>query len=713
MEELTGHIDIATYFGAVVGWVGLRGEAPPNGWMVELTRGDVTLKDVPLGRPTEDAANGGTKRIEFRACLPPKEICLQEEVLLCAVSDDARRILARKEIATLAGAIDLIDVDGTVLGWAFCHDEAIAAVELWIGGDCVCTLLADRYYPDFSTGRVAFVGFRGKLPSADFHSAHSVVSLRHRRSGRTLFESPIGDLRVAQQAISRGKLPIDAVAPNGIDAIYDSEAIEYFYNHFGPRAFVEVAYCYILERPSDPIGVGEFIERLSTGGARPKDVLSEMFYSEERRNKGGFLGPFVDEPGYPFALPAGAARSRPAERALVAQGNRAKIRGMIGDVAKLAAERDALEAECARLAATTQAIKLSLADNVKPAAAASSKLPPRLDPNSRLMFRWGGFSLLRQKRLGRAARRAASLADRARDARDWEAASRHYRTALDYAPADAAIWVQYGHALKEQGHFQNAESAYRQALSLDPSVPDTHLQLAGVLKMEGKLEEAAVSYLQSIALDPLSHRATIDLLGLGWTSEEIIASLSRARDARAPRGGQGGDDRAAPGLASQASPDLARLAGSPTESQLRDQLFPVMPVECLPMMQVGSIAERVDGVVEAKSSMSGHVVYGPYVRLPPGKYRVNVSLDIAEPSGGVEPAQMIAMLEAASGDSYLAQRDITFRECGAGEHELSFALAAAPDQSEPAPIEVRVWTSGAAPLAVSSVKIQRVSASQD
>ena len=231
--------------------------------------------------------------------------------------------------------------------------------------------------------------------------------------------------------------------------------------------------------------------------------------------------------------------------------------------------------------------------------------------------------------------------------------------------------------------------------------------------MEGKREEAAVSYLQSIALDPLSHRATIDLLGLGWTSEEIIASLSRARDARAPRGGHGGDDRAAPGRASEASPDPARLAGSPTEWQMRDQLFPVMPVECLPMMQVGSIAERVDGVVEAKSSMSGHVVYGPYVRLPPGKYRVNVSLDIAEPSGGVEPAQTIAMLEAASGDSYLAQRDITLRECGAGEHELSFALAAGPGQSEPAPIEVRVWTSGAAPLAVSSVKIQRVSATTD
>ena len=163
----------------------------------------------------------------------------------------------------------------------------------------------------------------------------------------------------------------------------------------------------------------------------------------------------------------------------------------------------------------------------------------------------------------------------------------------------------------------------------------------------------------------------------------------------------------------QASPDPARLASYPIVSQMQGTLFPVMPVECLPMMQVGSIAERVDGVVEAKSSMSGHVVYGPYVRLPPGKYRVNVNLDIAEPSGGVEPTQTIAMLEAASGDSYLAQRDITFRECGAGEHELSFALAAGPDQSEPAPIEVRVWTSGAAPLAVSSVKIQRVSATPD
>jgi len=41
------------------------------------------------------------------------------------------------------------------------------------------------------------------------------------------------------------------------------------------------------------------------------------------------------------------------------------------------------------------------------------------------------------------------LADRARDARQWELAAHLYRKALDRDPQNRPIWVQYGHALKE------------------------------------------------------------------------------------------------------------------------------------------------------------------------------------------------------------------------------------------------------------------------
>src|SRR5207249_799806 len=52
-------------------------------------------------------------------------------------------------------------------------------------------------------------------------------------------------------------------------------------------------------------------------------------------------------------------------------------------------------------------------------------------------------------------------ADRAREAGQWDAAARLYRTALDRNARKPAIWIQYGHALKELGDLRGAEAAYR------------------------------------------------------------------------------------------------------------------------------------------------------------------------------------------------------------------------------------------------------------
>ena len=76
-----------------------------------------------------------------------------------------------------------------------------------------------------------------------------------------------------------------------------------------------------------------------------------------------------------------------------------------------------------------------------------------------------------------------SLADHARNARQWELAARLYREALERDPQNPPIWVQYGHALKEWGELREpdklgeAELAYRKALSLDPSVADSSSSL--------------------------------------------------------------------------------------------------------------------------------------------------------------------------------------------------------------------------------------------
>jgi hypothetical protein len=175
---------------------------------------------------------------------------------------------------------------------------------------------------------------------------------------------------------------------------------------------------------------------------------------------------------------------------------------------------------------------------------------------------------------------------------------------------------------------------------------------------------------------------------------------------------EGTDDRDIDDGIGEASPRFAFSGSRPALAQVSAQFFAGKPVEWLPMMRVGSMAKRIDGVVQAQPSVGGHVVYGPYYRLPSGEYRVRVCLDAALPSNGVESSRSVAMLEAASGETYLAQRGIETQDCDEHDYELSFALADTPAQAEPPPIEVRVWTSGLAPLTVSSITIQRVSAKQ-
>jgi tetratricopeptide (TPR) repeat protein len=119
---------------------------------------------------------------------------------------------------------------------------------------------------------------------------------------------------------------------------------------------------------------------------------------------------------------------------------------------------------------------------------------------------------LRRKRKKETALR---LADRARDAGDWALAVRHYREALARDPGNPAIWVQYGHALKESGNVAEAEKAYRKAIEIDGRIADSHLQLGHALKMQGRRNDAASAYFRALALDPASP-AAVELIALCW-----------------------------------------------------------------------------------------------------------------------------------------------------------------------------------------------------
>jgi len=94
------------------------------------------------------------------------------------------------------------------------------------------------------------------------------------------------------------------------------------------------------------------------------------------------------------------------------------------------------------------------------------------------------------------------LADRARDARQWELAARYYLDELGRDPSAAAIWVQLGHALKEAGRIADAETAYRNAAGFDEASLDTLLSLAHLLVIRRKDTEASALYARALALAP-------------------------------------------------------------------------------------------------------------------------------------------------------------------------------------------------------------------
>lgn len=116
--------------------------------------------------------------------------------------------------------------------------------------------------------------------------------------------------------------------------------------------------------------------------------------------------------------------------------------------------------------------------------------------------------------------RLIAKGDEANRNKNWPTAAACYARALSRSPALAAIWVQYGHALKELGDRNLAEVAYRRALRLDPFNPDTHLQLGHLLKLLGRTDAARAAYRRSTELDPSQHSARTELAALPEPSVE-------------------------------------------------------------------------------------------------------------------------------------------------------------------------------------------------
>ncbi len=110
-------------------------------------------------------------------------------------------------------------------------------------------------------------------------------------------------------------------------------------------------------------------------------------------------------------------------------------------------------------------------------------------------------------------------------------------------------------------------------------------------------------------------------------------------------------------------------------------------------LQLANHAQRLNGnVIEIGKGKQGHGVYGPYLPLEAGCYRVDVCLE--GESGGLFRAASKIVVDVAvnGGRDVLVSRQLSSADfkLGAGRLNLEFEI----DFADPTPIEVRIWTDG-------------------
>ena len=135
----------------------------------------------------------------------------------------------------------------------------------------------------------------------------------------------------------------------------------------------------------------------------------------------------------------------------------------------------------------------------------------------------GRFDIFARWQLSRLQRMSGLAAQE----QNWADAELGYAMMIRIRGYCLPIWVQYGHALKEQGKLNGAELAYREALAIDASDSDAHLQLGHALKLLGARDAAAEAYFEAFRLQPSYASVRIELKGAGISRSRLMEILLR------------------------------------------------------------------------------------------------------------------------------------------------------------------------------------------
>jgi hypothetical protein len=149
--------------------------------------------------------------------------------------------------------------------------------------------------------------------------------------------------------------------------------------------------------------------------------------------------------------------------------------------------------------------------------------------------------------------------------------------------------------------------------------------------------------------------------------------------------------------------------------QYRSHTGDVMISGMLSMMKVGGAGQKdpATGRVRSRDRVEGHLVYGPYIRLEPGFYRLTVRMDVV--AGEASPASTTGFaLEACYGDLLLAWKSLPPTVARDVQYDLEFAVPSeAAELLSAAKFEFRVHSRGGCALDVGAVSLERIAPAED
>ena len=110
--------------------------------------------------------------------------------------------------------------------------------------------------------------------------------------------------------------------------------------------------------------------------------------------------------------------------------------------------------------------------------------------------------------------------------RDWPAAERRYREAIELDPTLPEPWNGLGYALRQQRRWDESVNAYLEALRLNPNLAPSHAHLGLLLQKEGQLDEALTWLKRAAELEPAIASSHV-VAPLPWNGYKDIAGGAR------------------------------------------------------------------------------------------------------------------------------------------------------------------------------------------